>query len=280
MKCREPGVLECSEYYFSTPSNLAKRLFFYPVCAGEFYCTRGYRVKRENYNSLLVMLILEGELSVRFAGKSSIAQAGDVVFLNCYEPHQYFSDTPLRFMFLHFDGNVSMDFYETVTKAKEHVFPLENPATLQETLSEIYRDLQNQSVSESRHSCLIQSVLCELLTGTGTQHSEADGTESTIQARGFIEKNYSLPLSVAQIAETVNVSVYHFSRIFKQDTGYSPHEYLVKCRIDKAKHLLKSTQKSVSEIAFAVGYQSESNFIYAFREKVGMSPNRFRKMPF
>ena len=86
-------------------------------------------------------------------------------------------------------------------------------------------------------------------------------------------------MSVQQVASAVSLSPSHFSRQFKTRTGYSPYEYIILRRIDKAKYLLTSTQLSVKEIAFATGYNSEENFIHSFRSNVGVAPGLFRKYP-
>ena len=86
-------------------------------------------------------------------------------------------------------------------------------------------------------------------------------------------------LSVQQVAQAVNLSPSHFSRQFKARTGYSPYEYIVLRRIDKAKYLLTSTRQSVKEIAYQIGYNSEENFIHSFQKHVGISPGLFRKYP-
>ena len=84
---------------------------------------------------------------------------------------------------------------------------------------------------------------------------------------------------VAAVAESVNWSQSHFSREFKAHTGYSPYEYIILRRIDKAKHMLTSTQMTVKQIAYHTGYNSEENFIHSFQKNVGLSPSLFRKYP-
>lgn len=84
-------------------------------------------------------------------------------------------------------------------------------------------------------------------------------------------------IGVQEVASAVNLSPLHFWRQFKACTGYSPYEYIVLRRIDKAKYL--PTDQSVGEIAYAAGYNSEENFIHSFQKHVGISPGLFRKYP-
>lgn len=86
-------------------------------------------------------------------------------------------------------------------------------------------------------------------------------------------------LTIEKLAAYVNISPFHFSRIFKKETGYSPYEYIIKTRIDKAKTLLKKTKLGIKEIAFEVGFNSEANFSNTFHMNVNMTPKEFRNTP-
>ena len=79
------------------------------------------------------------------------------------------------------------------------------------------------------------------------------------------------------LAEQVGLSPFHFIRTFKKETGFTPHEYLVRTRIDMAKYLLKNTGMPVKDICFATGFSSESVFCSAFKKSVGMSPKAYKR---
>ncbi len=72
----------------------------------------------------------------------------------------------------------------------------------------------------------------------------------------------------------------HFSKIFRQQTGFSSYDYLLITRLNKAKDYLQKTDLSVSEIAFQVGFNSDTSFISFFRQSTGLSPNKFRRLMF
>ena len=103
-----------------------------------------------------------------------------------------------------------------------------------------------------------------------------DHEKSTILAEKYIWANLNNRLTVQEIAENANMSASHFSKIFKEDTGNSPYEYILNARLIKAKEFLLSTNKSVSQIASLVGFNSESNFIYFFTTSTGISPLKYR----
>ena len=78
-----------------------------------------------------------------------------------------------------------------------------------------------------------------------------------------------MPLSI--------VVPYYFSHCFKRQSGFSPMEYVINTRIDKAKILLANTSRSVEEIAYEVGYASSGSFINVFVKREGTSPARYRR---
>lgn len=92
-----------------------------------------------------------------------------------------------------------------------------------------------------------------------------------------ISENYNT-ITLEEAAETVNVSISHFCRIFKRDFSMTFHAYLNVIKIRQAKSLLINSNKSISEIAVEVGYVNNPCRFYSnFKEIVGMTPNDFRK---
>ena len=120
-------------------------------------------------------------------------------------------------------------------------------------------------------------VLCLLLLDETTESTA--GGDRIAQAIRYMNRHLFEPIGVQDAAAAVSLSPSHFSRQFKARTGYSPYEYIVLRRIDKAKYMLASTELSVKEIAYATGYNSEENFIHSFRKNVGVAPGIFRKYP-
>ena len=98
-----------------------------------------------------------------------------------------------------------------------------------------------------------------------------------LRAKDVIDREYARPLDVATLAAEAHASTAHFSRSFKRAFGETPHKYLALRRIERAKELLRGTDRSVTEVSLEVGFQSLGSFGSAFRELVGESPGTYAR---
>jgi AraC-like DNA-binding protein len=98
-----------------------------------------------------------------------------------------------------------------------------------------------------------------------------------LRARDLIDARYAEPLDVAQVARAAHASPAHFSRGFKAAFGETPHQYLLTRRIERAKHLLRTTSMPVTEVSLEVGCRSLGSFSAAFKRIVGVTPTDYRK---
>lgn len=96
------------------------------------------------------------------------------------------------------------------------------------------------------------------------------------RVRDRIDREFSQPLTVADLAGGVNMSAGHFSRQFRQAYGESPYSYLMTRRIERAMTLLRQGELSVTEVCFEVGCSSLGTFSTRFTELVGVPPSVYR----
>jgi AraC family transcriptional regulator len=81
---------------------------------------------------------------------------------------------------------------------------------------------------------------------------------------------------LAMYADIAELSVFHFSRVFKQATGMSPSRYVARLRVEEARRLLCETDRAVIDIGMELGYQSPSHFTQVFRQLTGVTPTSYR----
>lgn len=92
----------------------------------------------------------------------------------------------------------------------------------------------------------------------------------------YIKLNLDKPIQVSTLAALAEASVSYFYSLFKCETGYSPHNYLMRLRIRRACELLEQTNLSVKEIAAALGYNDQLYFSRVFKSILEIPPTRYR----
>lgn len=96
------------------------------------------------------------------------------------------------------------------------------------------------------------------------------------QVTDYIAAHSAQNISLTTLAQTAQMSPYHFSRLFKRATGFTPHQYLLRQRTARAKRLLKTSSLSVAAIAAQVGFADQSHLARHFKRHMGVSPSQFR----
>src|SRR5215210_5045097 len=100
---------------------------------------------------------------------------------------------------------------------------------------------------------------------------------SLARAREFMRHAYGDPVFLPDVAAQANLSPYHFLRVYKQAYGETPHEFLTRLRIERAKTLLARGSHNVTEACFEVGFSSLGSFSALFAHRVGLSPSEYRR---
>lgn len=277
MRSTEALVAPGSDYYIYTPSAQAQGLFLYPLIVGHFQYLPGYCLRRASLDSFLIMHITRGGCEVEWGGRRFRAQEGQVVILDCYAPHAYWTEEGWEAEWLHFDGPCARGYFDAVTGGDSPVLSLKNGYRFEKNLRKIYTQFRDAApVREAMLNNYIVNLLTELLVGR-------EGTTSGAQSAGIIEDSVAYindhlaqELSLEDLAAQAALSPFYFSRLFKRETGFSPHRYILTARISNAKFLLQSTGDSVKRICFTVGFTSESSFCTAFKKETGLTPSEYR----
>ncbi|MBW4662493.1 MAG: AraC family transcriptional regulator [Drouetiella hepatica Uher 2000/2452] len=145
--------------------------------------------------------------------------------------------------------------------------------------------------SELEFGGIAGRLLVESLTATLSVHlfrhyathklniSEPTGGLSKEQVRyviAFIEDHLEQDLSLEMMANLIQLSPHYFASLFKQSVGQSPHQYVLRSRIERSKQLLKQPKLAIAQIAQCVGFQNQSHFTTAFRRIIGCTPKAYR----
>lgn len=276
MNVSEPGVLRDSAAYFHTCSAQAKKMFFYPLCTGRYRCDGTYRVERTHYDSFLVMYVARGSGYWSSGGQEIPVPEGSLLFLDCYRPHCYGTRSGWEIYWLHFDGVLARPYFETF--AADGAFLMQSDAAVcVRSVRKIFESFDRRCpVSEPMISKRINDLLTGAILALQQEKKQLKRLGAIDESVQFIAEHVEQPLTLEQLAASVSLSPFYFARLFKQETGFSPHEYIVRARVDKAKYLLISTSLPLKEIACRCGFGNECSFSTLFKKMSGCTPRGYR----
>lgn len=144
-----------------------------------------------------------------------------------------------------------------ISASEEEYYELEIASTLAAMICELYRSGAVRSITaESKKISHRRSVMAQLI--------------------GEIEKNYAQRITLADLADSVQINEKYLCRFFKEFTGFTPIDYINRFRIDKACYQLAVNKLSVTDAAYECGFNELSYFSKCFRKYKGMSPGEYR----
>jgi len=136
------------------------------------------------------------------------------------------------------------------------------------------RRLYAESVTTVLATHLIRHYATQRLQVRET--SDALSPQKLQQVVDYIHNRLEQNVELTELAQVAGMSQYRFARAFKQSTGLPPHQYLLSCRIERAKHLLRNTQLSIAQISYSLGFASQSHFTTTFRRLITTTPKAYR----
>ena len=121
-------------------------------------------------------------------------------------------------------------------------------------------------------------TLLHTQSGSSLRTAQAEGDHLLQQVVHYLSTQYAHPVSIAQMAESLGYNRAYLSRLFKQRTGESPVTFLLKLRIDKARHMLRERPElTIEQVSASVGLQDALYFSKQFRRFHGQSPTAYRE---
>jgi AraC family transcriptional regulator len=158
-----------------------------------------------------------------------------------------------------------------------------------EQLAAICRQLYQEISLDAKADLLyLESLVMELASVLQRRYSRASCAESDIASGGltraqarrlleYIESNLEREITLRELSCVVDLSPYHFARMFKYTMHTAPHRYVLDRRIERAKIMLRTNAASLLEISLSTGFCDQSHFSSTFRRQVGTTPGEFRR---
>ena len=228
-------------------------------------------------------IVAEGELLHECNGKSMMLKKGDVYILSPKDVHRLvtFQKTKIYNLCIYTE-QCSKSIARLLLDEEYPRFGKVDDEVLGElaALHSALRDVLNSSgqYRGARTSALTTLLASRLFEVSAAEISlQTDQSYSTIaKAMSFIEAHLANPITLEEVAAVSGYSRTYFSRLFKEIVGINFKYYLERERIELASDLLEIEEMSITEIAYAVGFNSFSSFWRAFKKLKGVSPREWR----
>ena len=128
-----------------------------------------------------------------------------------------------------------------------------------------------------------QALAVALVKGYAVQrrsvktHRGGLGSARLRRIKEFVDARIEDELTLCEMAQAVELSTAHFSRMFRKSTGETPHQFFLRQRVERAKEMLRSADGRVLDVAVACGFKSQQHFAQVFRRVCGVCPTEYRQ---
>ena len=229
-----------------------------------------------------ILYVAGGAGEAILEGKKFRLAPGDLVVVNPGTLHEERSDAkaPLRLIFLAIRdfavpglpaGCLSQEKYR-VLSCGEYRYKMD--IYLRELLQETSSQIEfYQEISQGLVSALLVLVMRLIRINP---EDEAALSQECQKIKEYLDQNFTSPITLDSLSETVYISKHYLSHLFKEQTGVSPIKSLTSKRMEKACELLSETELPVSEVSKAVGYENPLYFSQVFKRIYGISPVKYR----
>lgn len=264
-------------FTLSHTDNIELNLYQY----GEENCAKGHSFGPAVRRHYLFHYVISGHGVLHSEFGAFPVAAGEGFLIYPQDVTTYCADPrdPWHYMWLEVDGLIAGKMFEECRLSRRA--PVYRPAEYGDE-PDTLRYLRQIIAQGERHR-LTAIGLCYLFfsalvtsTPQGAAERQSDRTQHLRKAVKYLENRYHEPLTVAGLAAYCNLNRSHLCRLFKQEFGVGPKEYLLKLRMNIAVSLLCNSQTAIKVVGISVGYENQLHFSKAFKQVYGLSPAKWR----
>lgn len=245
------------------------------------------RILHAHEDFVEIILIVSGESEYLIHNKKQTIHAGDLLVYNAGVVHDEVSgpDTEIGSFCVAVGGLHMPGLRENALLPDDagNIFSTgKDFGDIRIICSMMFRSLSTgEPGAEAFCASLLHALLVKVLAlaeGRATEPVSEDEPHALgYRVKEYVDRHYMEPITLQSIGKALHYSPYYLSHIFKEMSGYSPVQYLLRRRIGEAQTLLINTDLPISKIAEQVGYETQSYFNLQFTKHVGMPPKRFRE---
>lgn len=230
-----------------------------------------------------LLYIAAGQGHFFINGQERVVSAGNIIVYLPGQPQEYvyFKDDKTDVYWVHFTGSdveKIIDYYNI--RLSENIIYIGTSPDYQWLFGQIIQELQLcRPKFEELISLLLRNIFILISRNLIGANRADNSLENEVElAMHYFRENYRSEINVEDYALSRGMSASNFYRVFKQISGSTPLQYILKLRLSNAQNLLENSNLSIAEIASAVGYENPLYFSRLFNKHIGVSPSEYRKM--
>lgn len=237
------------------------------------------RERKSGCNQYIFLYCTNGTGTVSVKGQTLELTPNQFIIIPKNTPHQYSAsqNDPWTIYWIHFIGDNANILYKRYLELKiEPVFSAYDERRI-ETFDQIFKLLDNSFEERSLEvvNIKLQEFLSNFLYADEINPSDSESNKIS-ESIAFMKKNIAQQFSVQELAQQQNLSVTHYSRMFRAKTGSSPNQYFSELKIQKSCQYLYFSDRSIKEICVELGFQDPYYFSRLFKKLMGVSPARYK----
>lgn len=248
------------------------------IYAGEQVCPPRHSYGPCARQYYLLHYIIDGCGTFEMGGEKYALSRGDVFFIRPQDITYYEADAenPWHYVWIGLSGMDAGSIFDSISATKP-VLHLKNSAALTPLMQE-FAQSANCRTAEARYARLgkLYTILSHLAAEAPDAAYRPSGKVYAEEAAMYIHANLERRISVSELARQIAIDRSYLCTVFKKYMGKSPQQYSIDVKMKSAANMLRRSDKSISDIAAAVGYEDALLFSRMFRAKFGRSPRQYR----
>ena len=230
-----------------------------------------------------LLYIAAGQGHFFINGQERVVSAGNIIVYLPGQPQEYvyFKDDKTDVYWVHFTGSdveKIIDYYNI--RLSENIIYIGTSPDYQWLFGRIIQEMQLcRPRFEELISLLLRNIFILISRNIIVENRADNSLENEVElAMHYFRENYRSEINVEDYALSRGMSASNFYRVFKQISGSTPLQFILKLRLSNAQNLLENSNITLAEIASAVGYENPLYFSRLFHKHIGVSPSEYRKM--
>lgn len=273
--------------YYNYPSALSLKYWYHVYSLGRAYIRPGPRSKVMPKEGFLLHYVRRGAVRHSIHGRRHDAGSGSVCLMDYSEENEHEAIEPkaAEVWWAHFGGRDLPHLFTELRADREPVFHLVDTKRFEALFRELIRLIRTRPRAyEAKSFAMLAALMAELFASRAEREYQvsliarkAVLSEPIRKGIDYMVRFYSgSGLGLKAICCAAGLSLRHFTRLFRSEVGMTPIQYLNRYRVEQAKQLLLSNDKTMEQVARLVGASNQSYFSYLFRKETGTTPREYQ----